>query len=107
MSPVRRGVVAVQVGLGLRECGGRLHVGDHLARAVPLVVAHAQDVDVVRARRSVDLEGFGLAGFTLIAWRSPGSWSRPRRLPASRWADPPVACSRRRSRWSRTVLGLV
>ena len=57
----RRAVVRAR-GLGLRECGGRLHVGDHLARPVPLVVAHAQDVDVVRARRSLDLEELGLAG---------------------------------------------
>ena len=47
-------------GLSLRQRGGRQHVRDHLARAVALVVADAQDVDVVRRRRGVDLEGFGL-----------------------------------------------
>src|SRR5215831_11590517 len=47
--------------LRLRGRGGRLHVGDHLAGAVALVVPDPQDVDVVRASRSVDLEVFGLA----------------------------------------------
>ena len=34
---------------------------DDLARAVPLVVAEAEDVDVVRRRRRLDLERIGLA----------------------------------------------
>ena len=47
MSPV--GAVSFEAGgLGLRERGGRQHVRDHLAGAVALVVADAQDVDVVR-----------------------------------------------------------
>ena len=37
-------------GLGLRQRRGRQHVRDHLARAVALVVAETQDVDVVRRR---------------------------------------------------------
>src|SRR5438034_5007348 len=57
--PGGRGVV-LACRLGLRERGGRLHIRYDLAGAVALVVPDAQDVDVVRGGRGVDLEGFGL-----------------------------------------------
>ncbi len=59
--PGGRGVVLARR-LGLRERGGRKHPWDHLVGTIALVVPKAQDVDVVRACRGVDLEGFGFPG---------------------------------------------
>ena len=65
-----RGVVEARR-LALRKRRRRLHRGDDLPRAVAPVVAEPEDVDVVVARRRVDLEVLGLARLDAHRGREP------------------------------------